>query len=302
VSLPNANFDNVIWLFDGQEIGLAFDPAQYEPGDYTLIGEAVIAGCPADTTLAITLMALPSSEGLLNNYHICGDTLTFFWETDATTIEWIADENHTINYNNGEVMIVLDNYAIHPFEVNYSSSACTANAKFEVHNDEPIDLLDAGSDQVIAFGLEAQLNGTTTANSYEWTSADPTSTIDQAQELNTMITANGAGTYTYWLTASNGLCIAADTVVISFTGLIVPNTITPNGDQFNDTFAIPGDQVAPVWLRIVNRWGQVVYENNRYLNDWSGQTTEGAALPEDTYFYEFKVAEITQTGFIQIQR
>jgi gliding motility-associated-like protein len=187
------------------------------------------------------------------------------------------------------------------FEVTYSHGECEAVSTFEVLNDEPIGLVDAGEDQVVAFGLDAQMQGTTTSDNYVWTSDNIGIIIDQIDDLNTNIEVPIAGAYDMILTASNGICVASDTTTVSFPGLVVPNTITPNGDHINDNFIIPGDQVATVWLRIVNRWGQVVYEHHNYMNDWSGQNNNGELLPPDTYFYEFKVAEITETGFIQIQ-
>ncbi|MEN9639722.1 MAG: hypothetical protein RLZZ262_1591, partial [Bacteroidota bacterium] len=301
VSLPSENFDSIIWFVNDENIGLELDPAQLGPGQYSLDGEAIIEGCPADTTITILVMALPTSKGLLSNYHVCGDSLTFYWATDATTIQWSNDENSNVSYTSDAVTIVMGSYTNHLFEVTYSHGECEAVSTFEVLNDEPIGLVDAGEDQVVAFGLDAQMQGTTTSDNYVWTSDNIGIIIDQIDDLNANIEVPIAGAYDMILTASNGICVASDTTTVSFTGLVVPNTITPNGDHINDNFIIPGDQVATVWLRIVNRWGQVVYEHHNYMNDWSGQNNNGELLPPDTYFYEFKVAEITETGFIQIQ-
>jgi gliding motility-associated-like protein len=65
---------------------------------------------------------------------------------------------------------------------------------------------------------------------------------------------------------------------------------------------IPGDQTDQITLKIVNRWGQLMFEDQNYLNTWGGQDQSGEALPADTYFYEFTIIGTTQTGFIQIQR
>lgn len=50
---------------------------------------------------------------------------------------------------------------------------------------------------------------------------------------------------------------------------IVPNVFTPNNDGYNDSFVIP---ILPPksQLIIYNRWGNIVYENNNYQNDWNG--------------------------------
>jgi gliding motility-associated-like protein len=66
----------------------------------------------------------------------------------------------------------------------------------------------------------------------------------------------------------------------------VPNIITPNGDGLNDHFKVPclQDTYVDNNVRIFNRWGDLVYEQDRYKNDWDGRY-KGNPLPPGTYFY-----------------
>ena len=66
----------------------------------------------------------------------------------------------------------------------------------------------------------------------------------------------------------------------------VPNIITPNGDGSNDYFKVPclEDTYKKNNVRIFNRWGDKVYEQDSYKNDWDGRY-KGNALPPGTYFY-----------------
>jgi gliding motility-associated-like protein/uncharacterized repeat protein (TIGR01451 family) len=67
--------------------------------------------------------------------------------------------------------------------------------------------------------------------------------------------------------------------------LVIPNVFTPNGDGKNDTFFIPGlDTYTNSELTIINRWGNTVYQNKNYQNDWTGEN-----MVEGTYFYVLKV-------------
>lgn len=84
--------------------------------------------------------------------------------------------------------------------------------------------------------------------------------------------------------------------------LEIPNVITPNGDKVNDAFVIRGLEVYDrVHLTIMNRWGNEVYKNNAYNNEWIG-----AGLSEGTYFYVLELikdGKVTKyTGSVLIKR
>lgn len=68
--------------------------------------------------------------------------------------------------------------------------------------------------------------------------------------------------------------------------LIIPNVITPNGDGYNDRFVIQGlsDNSS---LKIFDRYGKLVYENDNYQNDWDGSDLNNQSLPANTYWFRF---------------
>ncbi|WP_177230447.1 gliding motility-associated C-terminal domain-containing protein [Chitinophaga sp. CF118] len=69
--------------------------------------------------------------------------------------------------------------------------------------------------------------------------------------------------------------------------LFISNVVTPNGDGKNDAFVVrlienyPGSA-----LYIYNRWGNEVYQNKNYQNNWSA-----AGLSEGTYYYRFELKD-----------
>lgn len=76
-----------------------------------------------------------------------------------------------------------------------------------------------------------------------------------------------------------------DAAIQEVNPLNVPNIFTPNGDNVNDTFFIPGlETYSDNELVIINRWGNNVYEKKDYKNDWAGQ-----GLVEGTYYYVLRV-------------
>jgi gliding motility-associated-like protein len=68
--------------------------------------------------------------------------------------------------------------------------------------------------------------------------------------------------------------------------IVVPNIITPNGDGSNDLFKIKNSEdYDRLELQIFNRWGNLIYENTDYQDDWSGIDQSGLPLTEGVYFY-----------------
>ena len=68
---------------------------------------------------------------------------------------------------------------------------------------------------------------------------------------------------------------------------MAPNLITPNSDGLNDSFIVPCTGLYPgSELIVFNRWGQEVYRNQDYRNDWYG-TYKERPLPVGTYFYSY---------------
>lgn len=66
-------------------------------------------------------------------------------------------------------------------------------------------------------------------------------------------------------------------------GTFIPDIFTPNGDGKNDSFEIVGVQRYPgSSLKVYNRHGTLVYENDNYNNTFRGQDLE-----DGTYFYIF---------------
>lgn len=90
----------------------------------------------------------------------------------------------------------------------------------------------------------------------------------------------------YYLTVEDPHgCIYKDSVTVDVVNCDdqLPNVFTPNNDGINDFFVI---DEAPLYpnntLIIVNRWGNIVYQEDGYNN-----TFDGTGLADGTYFYTF---------------
>jgi gliding motility-associated-like protein len=91
--------------------------------------------------------------------------------------------------------------------------------------------------------------------------------------------------HTYYVTVVDSMgCAMYDSVVLHpqhNQNLVIPNLITPNGDNKNDVLVIKdkdtGVDIFPgATMQVYNRWGQAVYRSESYQNNWGGQNcTEG---------------------------
>lgn len=85
----------------------------------------------------------------------------------------------------------------------------------------------------------------------------------------------------------------------------IPNGITPNGDGVNDSWSIPDLLNYPkCTIKIFNRWGQLLYSNNGYTQQWDG-TYKEKALPSADYYYVISLEDgdgKMYSGTISIKR
>jgi len=96
----------------------------------------------------------------------------------------------------------------------------------------------------------------------------------------------------------------------------MPTGITPNGDGLNDAFVIKGigpslntepGEVQCDWLedtnmRVINRWGSLVFEEANYRNDWEGTNESGEDLPQGTYFVVFEALGESFSTYLDLRR
>jgi gliding motility-associated-like protein len=134
---------------------------------------------------------------------------------------------------------------------------------------------------------------------------------DTAQAKTTVLNLS-PGLNTFRWTVVNGLC--SDDAVVRITRLTgaeclediaLPTGFTPNGDGRNDVFFVKGlADYEQHTLLVYNRWGNKVFEQSPYLNEWKGTNEKGELLPEGTYFVILQVAGIEKafTGYLDLRR
>jgi gliding motility-associated-like protein len=86
-------------------------------------------------------------------------------------------------------------------------------------------------------------------------------------------------------------CAASDSILINTRPcceVYFPSAFTPNGDGKNDLFRVVTQGNHKISnFRVMNRWGQTVFETNNEMVGWDG-TSGGVAQPMGTYYYYIK--------------
>jgi gliding motility-associated-like protein len=169
-----------------------------------------------------------------------------------------------------------------------NGNGCTASSSTDVAvNLSPTAI--AGIDTILWVGDTIQLNAFSGVT-YSWT---PPTNISCTDCGSPYVWPDSDITY-YANVGNDDGCFSDDSVhvmvrVRPIALLFVPNVITPNGDGYNDTWVINDLDKYPVNdVRIVNRWGDEVFSQSPYQNNWGG-TWKGEKLPGGTYYYILRV-------------
>ena len=152
--------------------------------------------------------------------------------------------------------------------------------------------LNAAEPQVII------LNTSEGASSYSWNLGDSIANYSYYEPGNYTYPVYNQAEYLITLLAvSNNGCYDSAEVLIEFDNrliIYVPNSFTPNRDEFNNTFK----PVVPIPLKsyqitIYNRWGELIYESFDMELGWDG-TYNGQLVQDGSY--SWKIAVVTSKG------
>ncbi|NOQ74196.1 MAG: PKD domain-containing protein [Crocinitomix sp.] len=100
------------------------------------------------------------------------------------------------------------------------------------------------------------------------------------------------GAYTVTLIAENSIgCADTVTRIVQMEGLTIyyiPNTFTPDGDNFNETFQpvfSSGFDIYDFHMAIYNRWGEMVFETYNAAYGWNGAFGNEGLVQDGVYIW-----------------
>ena len=108
------------------------------------------------------------------------------------------------------------------------------------------------------------------------------------------------GEYVLTVTNAEG-CSFTDSINALNTLCVIQQGVSVNDDGDNDTFNLSGFDV--INLKIFNRYGMVVFEQNNYIDQWHGQDYNNNELPSATYYYLVRLLTgVTKSGWVYLIR
>jgi gliding motility-associated-like protein len=175
-----------------------------------------------------------------------------------------------------------------------------------VYPTTPIPQLSANQPECPGDLLELTANGIGAATVY-WTG--PANFQSTQPAVSIVATSNSVGTYSAYC-IENGCTSGIATVTSSiaypndFDDREFPNVLTPNNDFINDYLDLKEifQSCMKYELRILNRWGNLVYYQTNESTPFNGKNQDGMNLEEAVYFYSLQYEGNNKTGFFHLIR
>jgi len=261
-----------------------------------------VNGCSGSDFIGVNVKPNPSFTSTTQMGSACsGITFTFAPSTNivGSTINWarasLAGISNAAASGTGSINETLINTTSNPITVTYSlnanASGCSTNnytATFIV-NPTPLQPQIAANGIVTgqinicngeSLTLSSNASGVAT---YNWFSNG--TKIAQSNS----VVVNNAGIYKLFVTnsfaCSSPFSNEIEVRVPCDIGIYMPTVFTPNNDNDNDIAqpSLPGISRISIF-KIINRWGNTVFETNDFYKGWDG-TFNGEAQPQDEYFW-----------------
>lgn len=217
-----------------------------------------------------------------NDTIICPGEIALLHASGGVSYVWSPSGSLNQNYGDHVIALPLQNtiYKVVGTDLN----GCRDSATVIVER-YPTPYIQTIPDVYAFYGDHIQL-GTTTSppGVYTW---------DPAEYLSCVVCQTPTGSpnrnsqYTVTYTDVNG-CKATDAIRIFYDPtLYVPNTFTPNGDDFNDFFRAIGGNISEFEMDIYNRWGELIRTLRNLDESWDG-TYKDLPSPDGTYVWKIR--------------
>lgn len=255
-----------------------------------------------ESMVTITLLSVPQTPTASVSPVICDtQSLELFASfVPNVTYQWTGPNGFTSNLQNPVVNPVstADNgtYTVKTIQNGCESGLSSVEVEVGTLPKFAIEFSCVDNVAVLsATTLENSFDSTTT--DYHWSNTQGFSSSDNPVS----ITGEAAGIYTLTITNDEG-CSSTNSINVVTTLCSIPNGVSPNNDGLNDAFDLSGFN-GVTKVKIFNRYGTVVFEQDNYVNEWKGQDKKGNLLPSATYYYLVNLeSNEIKSGWVYLMR
>ena len=256
---------------------------------YTLVGGNV-NGC--DSTVNLNLTIYPQTTNVIT-VESCGPYIAGNGQlySESTSL------SYTLPNVNGCDSIITVNLTVLPEPI----AAFTSNPELLEFGMTEIQLLDQSLGQI---------------DTWEWVFTSENGTTQTSNLQNPIFNLSNSltGSITFELTVSNNLgCsdnISSVLTILEDAAIYIPNTFSPDGDAFNNTFQAVGKNISlkGFELTVFNRWGEIIFSSQDPNIGWNGYVADRGAAPDGVYSYQLSYRFLNQgkseviTGHVHLLR
>jgi gliding motility-associated-like protein len=236
-----------------------------------------------------------------NDTIVCPNYPAAVYANGATSYVW--SPSPISSNSNGSQAIVQNQTTTNYMVIGTDNYGCKDTA-YVLISTFPQPFVFAGANVYALIGEPINLDATSSGQgAFLWSPSDE---FTCATCQNTSVTTSQNSTYTVNFTDLNG-CKATSQVSIYFDPFFyVPNTFTPDGDQFNNGFRAIGGNFKDFEMTIFNRWGELIYTMKSLSDYWDG-TYNNVNCEDGTYVWKIVYSDFAYrkkeiTGHVNLLR
>ncbi len=275
-------------------------------GYYSVVGES--NGCSARDSIFVQIQPQPQIELFSSNNAtpLCENAMLSLYAFGAQSYTWQLP-NGTIILSDSIYIEQLQLHDEGAYTITGTNQYGCTSIDSILLSIEPKPNLEINCTDTILCLSEKTVISVTGAENYLWTGPMNFSSNNSSISFNSF-TSEQAGWYAISAMATSG-CVMDDSIQILMQDaeecFLIPELVTPNNDGKNDVWHIQGlDPLLTYNIEIFNRWGNRIFAQSDYANDWNCRSNCGwmidqknGLVPTGTYFYILKIADNFESVF-----
>ncbi len=280
-------------------LGGIFDPAVAGVGTHT-ITNTIVDGCGGLATFDVIVNPLPVVSFTANENNGCAPIEVIFTNTGdvGTSCEWEFGDG-AISLTCGSATHIYTNAGTYDATLSVTDvNGCTNSVTYYDYIDiYEVPVANFVFDPAVTTTLDTEVDFTdysSNADGWDWRFDSYGNSSDQNPSF-TFPDQEGAYEVTLIAISDDG-CRDTITKTLNIHQeqlIFVPNTITPDGDTYNEVFKpyFTGIDIYDYHLTIYNRWGETLFESYNVAGGWNG-TFGGEIVADGVYIWHITTADI----------